>query len=85
MPTEPLRIVFMGADGIALPLLRWILGAGNQIAQVVGIFTQPDRAVGRGQQVCPNAIKDWALATGLPVLQPERLRSEEHTSELQSH
>jgi methionyl-tRNA formyltransferase len=77
MPAEPLRIVFMGADAIALPLLRWMLGPGGQRVRVVGVFTQPDRPVGRGQQIRPNAIKDWALGAGLPVLQPERLGPDE--------
>jgi methionyl-tRNA formyltransferase len=71
--TERLRIVFLGSDAIALPMLEWLGGAGAAWAEVVGVFTQPDRAVGRGQKVTPNAIKQWALARGLPVLQPEKL------------
>ncbi len=63
-----LRIVFMGSDAIALPALDWIADSG--IAQVVGVFTQPDRAAGRGQKVQANAIKLWAEAKGLPVFQP---------------
>lgn len=71
--TERLRIVFLGSDAIALPMLEWLSGAGAAWAEVVGVFTQPDRAVGRGQKVTPNAIKQWALARELPVLQPEKL------------
>lgn len=70
----PLRLVFLGSDAIALPLLEF-LGAQPR-AEVAGVFTQPDRPVGRGQQVQPNAIKRWALARGLPVFQPERLTEE---------
>lgn len=66
-----LKVVFMGSDAIALPALDWMAGAG--VGQVTAVFTQPDRAVGRGQKVQPNAIKRWAQARGLPVLQPERL------------
>ena len=69
----PLRLVFFGSDAIARPLLDWLAGPGAQVAQVVGVFTQPDRPVGRGQKVQPNAIKAWALARGLPVFQPEKL------------
>lgn len=69
----PLRLVFLGSDGIALPLLHWLAGEGARVANVVAVFTQPDRATGRGQKVQANAIKEWALARGLPVLQPERL------------
>jgi len=43
---------------------------------VAAVFTQPDRAVGRGQKITPNAIKAWALARGLPVHQPEKLHDE---------
>lgn len=69
----PLKLVFLGSDAIALPLLDWLAGAGRVHAQVVAVFTQPDRPVGRGQKVQPNAIKTWALAHGLPVHQPEKL------------
>jgi methionyl-tRNA formyltransferase len=75
MPT-PLRLVFLGSDPIALPLLAWLAEAGRSVAEVIAVFTQPDRPVGRGQKVQPNEIKTWALARGLPVLQPERLTPE---------
>lgn len=73
-----LRVVFLGSDAIALPLLAWLEGEGARFAQIVGVFTQPDRAVGRGQKVQPNAIKSWATLRGLPVLQPEKLTTEAH-------
>jgi len=69
----PLRIVFLGSDPIALPMLDWLLGEGSAIAQLTAIFTQPDRPVGRGQRITANAIKTWALSNGLPVFQPEKL------------
>ena len=78
---KPLRLVFMGSDAIALPLLEWLAGEGSALAQVIAVYTQPDRAVGRGQKVQANAIKTWALARGLPVFQPEKL-SEETRAEL---
>jgi methionyl-tRNA formyltransferase len=68
-----LRLVFMGSDAIALPALNWLAGEGSSVAQVVAVFTQPDRATGRGQKVQPNSIKQWALDRGLPVLQPEKV------------
>jgi methionyl-tRNA formyltransferase len=74
--TPPLRVVFLGSDAIALPMLEWMAGEGAGWAEVVAVFTQPDRAVGRGLKVQPNAIKTWALAKGLPVLQPEKLTTE---------
>jgi methionyl-tRNA formyltransferase len=74
-----LKIVFMGSDAIALPALDWLArstGSGQAeggLAEVVAVFTQPDRAAGRGQKVQPNAIKQWAAGRGLPVLQPEKV------------
>lgn len=72
-----LRTVFMGSDAIALPLLNWLADEEHQSVKVVAVYTQPDRAVGRGQKVQPNAIKLWAQARGLPVHQPEKLTPEE--------
>lgn len=75
---KPLRLVFLGSDAIALPLLEWLAGPeGARLVTIVAVFTQPDRPVGRGQQVRPNEIKTWALACGLPVLQPVKLGAEE--------
>jgi methionyl-tRNA formyltransferase len=70
-----LKVVFLGSDAIALPALDWLAGSG--LAQVVAVFTQPDRAAGRGQKIQANAIKQWALARGLPVLQPAKVGPEE--------
>jgi methionyl-tRNA formyltransferase len=68
----PLRLVFFGSDAIALPLLERLAGEGSALAQVVAVFTQPDRPAGRGQKTEPNAIKRWALARNMPVFQPEK-------------
>lgn len=72
-----LKIVFMGSDAIALPLLNWLVGEGAAQASIVAVFTQPDRPVGRGQKVQANAIKLWAQERGVPVHQPEKLREAE--------
>jgi len=72
----PLKLVFLGSDPIALPLLNWLAGEGRTVATIVAVFTQPDRPVGRGQKITANEIKTWALARGLPVLQPEKLTDE---------
>lgn len=56
-----------------MPLLEWLAAEGAEVAQVAAVFTQPDRPVGRGQKVQPNAIKTWALTRGLPVQQPDKL------------
>jgi methionyl-tRNA formyltransferase len=62
----------LGSDAIARPLLDWLAGEGSG-ADIVAVYTQPDRPAGRGQKVGANAIKAWALARGLPVHQPEKL------------
>jgi methionyl-tRNA formyltransferase len=73
----PLRVVFLGSDPIALPMLDWLVSEeGKAMAEIVAVFTQPDRPVGRGQKVTENAIKLWAKAQSLPVLQPEKLTEE---------
>ena len=75
--TTPLRLVFLGSDAIARPLLDWLVSdVGRAQVEVVGVFTQPDRPVGRGQKITANEIKTWALARGLPVFQPEKITDE---------
>lgn len=59
-----------------MPLLEWLASEGADVAQVVGVFTQPDRPTGRGQQIRANPIKLWAETRGLPVLQPEKLSAD---------
>lgn len=70
-----LKLVFMGSDAIALPVLDWLAGSGA--AAIVAAFTQPDRATGRGQKVQANAIKQWAAERGIPVHQPVRFDAAE--------
>lgn len=65
----------MGSDAIALPSLDWLAASG--LAEIVGVFTQPDRPTGRGQKVQPNAIKLWAEGRGLPVHQPLKFDADE--------
>jgi methionyl-tRNA formyltransferase len=79
-----MRIVFMGSDAIALPLLNWLAGDGRATAQLVAVYTQPDRAAGRGQKVQPGAIKQWAESRGLPVHQPAKLGPAD-LAQLQAH
>lgn len=77
MMTNPTRIIFMGTPEFAVPSLRTLheLGA-QQNWQVVAVVTQPDRPAGRGKKVVASPIKHYALAQGLPVLQPVSLRKE---------
>lgn len=79
--TEPaaIRTVFMGTPEFALPTLEGLLGAGLPL---IGIYTQPDRPSGRGKQLTPPPVKALALARGIPVFQPVKLRLPEVVAEL---
>jgi methionyl-tRNA formyltransferase len=70
----PLRIVFFGTPEFAVPSLRSLL-AGND--PVVGVVCQPDKPAGRGQQLAAPPVKRLAVEAGVPVLQPEKLRTPE--------
>ena len=66
-----LRIVFFGTPEFAVPTLDALLRSRHDI---VGVVTQPDRPRGRGQKTTAGPMKARALAAGLPLLQPERLK-----------
>jgi methionyl-tRNA formyltransferase len=70
---SPLRLVFLGSDPVALPILNWLATEGRGTAEIAAVFTQPDRPAGRGQRVGANAVKSWALERNIPVHQPEKL------------
>ncbi|MCS7024627.1 MAG: methionyl-tRNA formyltransferase [Bryobacteraceae bacterium] len=76
-----MRLVFMGTPEFAVPSLEALLGRGHEVAAV---FTQPDRPKGRGQQVTAPPVKQCALAHGLVVYQPERIRQQEVREQLAS-
>lgn len=69
-----MRVVFMGTPEFAVPSLKALLDAGYG---VVGVFTQPDRPVGRGHKLAACPVKKLAVERGVPVYQFERLRNEE--------
>jgi methionyl-tRNA formyltransferase len=74
------RVLFWGTPEFATPTLRALLGEGFD---VVGVVTQPDRAVGRSRSTLePPPVKRVALEAGVPVLQPERPRGEEFMAQL---
>jgi methionyl-tRNA formyltransferase len=67
------RVLFYGTPAFARPTLEHLLAAHA----VVGVVTQPDRPAGRGQRPQGSAVKALAVARGLPVLEPARLRDPE--------
>jgi methionyl-tRNA formyltransferase len=68
-----MRVVFFGTPAFAVPTLERLLHSAHPVA---GVVTQPDRPRGRGQQITAGPVKALALASKLPVLQPDRLARE---------
>ena len=69
--TSPAKVVFCGTPVFAVATLEALLAAGHEIALVV---SQPDRPACRNQQLTAPSVKRFALAAGLPVAQPEKIR-----------
>ena len=64
----PLRVIFAGTPAFAVPALEALTDAPG--VEVVAVYTQPDRAAGRGRHLKQSEVKTCALARGLPVRQP---------------
>jgi methionyl-tRNA formyltransferase len=74
------RLVFWGTSSFAVPALRALLGEGFD---VVGVVTQPDRAVGRSRStLVPSPVKSVALEEALPLFQPETPKDEAFLAQL---
>lgn len=73
MVSPPLRIAYFGTPEFAVPTLRRLIDSPHR---VVAVVSQPDRPRGRGHQLAPTPAKTLALAHGVEVLQPERIRDE---------
>ena len=71
----------MGTPAFASPTLERLVGAGHEC---VGVWTQPDRPKGRGQQLSISPVKETASRLGLTVHQPERVRRPEQVELLAS-
>ncbi len=74
-----MRVLFWGTPEFAVPPLRALLGEGFD---VIGVVTQPDKAVGRKRELTPPPVKQVALEEGLPVYQPVTARDETFVSTL---
>jgi methionyl-tRNA formyltransferase len=74
-----MRIIFAGTPEFAVPTLKMLLASGHEICAV---YTQPDRPAGRGRKIHLSPVKQTALAAGLPVLQPDSLKSAEAVGRL---
>ena len=74
-----MKVAFAGTPEFAAAALEAILAAGFDVPLVL---TQPDRPAGRGMQLQPSPVKRVALAAGIPVHQPEKLRTPEQQAPL---
>lgn len=69
-----MKIIFWGTPDFAVPSLKILLENNHQVKAVV---TSPDKERGRGQRVSFTPVKEFALQNKIPILQPEKLKSEE--------
>lgn len=67
-----MKLVFCGTPQFAVPTLQALIAAGHEIALVV---SQPDRPVGRSQQMTAPPVKETALVAGLAITQPEKIKN----------
>jgi len=67
-----MKLVFCGTPEFAVPTLAAVLDAGHEVALVL---TQPDRPAGRKLEMHASAVKQFAVARGLEVMQPERIKN----------
>lgn len=75
-----MKIVFAGTPAFAVPSLQ----AAAQVAEVVAVYTQPDRPAGRGRGLQASPVKLEAVKRGIPVLQPDTLRGKDAAATLRA-
>ena len=74
-----MRIVFFGTPEFAVPSLKKVLEAGHD---VVAVITQPDKGKGRGRRMAEPPVKALALVKGIPVRQPDGIKSPDFVEEI---
>lgn len=76
-----MRLVFAGTPDFSATALKALLATRHQ---VVGVYSQPDRPAGRGRKLTPSPVKKLAEEAGIPVFQPESLKTAEAREELRA-
>ncbi len=76
-----MRLVFAGTPDFAATALKSLLQTKHE---VVGVYSQPDRPSGRGRKLIPSPVKQVALEAGIPVFQPQSLKTTEAQEELRA-
>ncbi|MSP69473.1 MAG: methionyl-tRNA formyltransferase [Bacteroidetes bacterium] len=79
MESQQLRIIFMGTPIFAVATLKKLV---KENYNIVAVVTSPDKPAGRGQQVQESEVKQFASQHNIPVLQPEKLKSQEFIEQL---
>lgn len=78
-PLKKLRIVFMGTPDFAVASLQHLIDEGQN---VVAVVTSPDKPAGRGRELHSSPVKDFAIASGIPLMQPANLKEERFIEKL---
>jgi len=76
------RVIFAGTPEFSVPCLEACRASG---AEVVAVYTQPDRPAGRGRKLTPSPVKQAALAANIAVEQPETLKTADARATLQAY
>lgn len=76
-----MKVIFMGTPDFAVASLEALMAAH----EVLAVVTQPDKPKGRGKKLAFSPVKEYALAHGLPVLQPQRAKAPEFVEELRGY
>src|SRR5262245_32490223 len=77
-----MRVVFFGTPSIAASVLKRLY---DHHVNIVAVVSKPDKAKGRSKALQPTAVKETALALGLPLLQPKVASISEFANELESY
>ena len=78
-----MKIIFMGTPEFAAASLQALVESGRY--EIPAVVTQPDRPKGRGHKLMQSAVKTYALAQGLPVLQPERVKDDAFFAQMEAY
>ena len=76
-----MKVVFMGTPEFAVPALKALIAE----AEVLAVYTQPDKPVGRGLKLQPSPVKETAMAAGIPVFTPEKVSVPEEIERLKAY
>jgi len=70
-----MRLLFLGTSPFAVPTLHRLIASPDH--DLLAVVTQPDRPSGRGGKMAASPVKEIAVAAGLPLLQPEKVRAKD--------